>query len=198
MHRFVSTFIDIFTFFGILILSSYLTYGLLNDKVALFTYEQMYVPIEIKNIPDKISINIEQKELKDWVKETTKIELSWNDYYSLSDGVKKFLISDSEDSFNYGFITRKKWENITYLFSHNSYKYTENSGYHIYNNWKEWDIITFDNKDQYIIRSSKMYDFNQDDYMNEKTSRNTKIIYFTCTPYWDNIRKAFFLERIDK
>lgn len=195
MSRSIATIIDIFLFLWILFLSSYITYGLLNDKVSLFTYEQMYVPVEVNRIPNNIEINIEQKELKDWVSEK-KITLSNNDYYSLSDGVKKFLISDTEDSFNYWFITRKKWNNITYLFSHNSYKYTENSWYYIYNNWKEGDIITFDNKDQYIIRSTKMYDFNTENYWDEKTKIETKIIYFTCTPYGDNIRKAYFLERV--
>lgn len=179
---------------GLLFVISWLfSFTVLNNYITLYNVEKMYIPYE--NIIDNSTLNISISTL-DQNKETIsgEVQVNKNDYYTLSDGKKSFLISDTKNSYNYGFITREKVGNISYLFSHNSYKYTENSGYYIYNNWKEWDIITFNNKDKYIIKSTKLYDFNKTDYSKEKTDINIRIIYFTCTPYWDNIRKAYFLE----
>lgn len=199
MNTYIKKWIDILVLLWIVFLSSYATFSILHDKVSLFSYEQMYVPIERYRIPEVINIDITEKELR-WKEPVEQkghdIVLTPGDYYSIADDEKKFLISDTEDAFNYGFISRKRANGITYLFSHNSYKYTENSGYHIYNKWKEWDIITFNDTDRYIIKETKMYDFNKGDYKNESVSGKIKIIYFTCTPFWDNIRKAYYLEKL--
>lgn len=185
-------------YIALLVGGAYFSFTLLNENLTLYSTEQAYVPYKQILPTDKITINIQRDELyKDSENnQIDKLVVDKSDYYMLSDGTKQFLISDTKDSYNYGFITRKKSGDITYLFSHNSYKYTENSGYHIYNNWKEGDIITFDNKDQYIIRGTKMYDFTKKGYEDDKVSEGVKIIYFTCTPYGEDIRKAYYLEKI--
>lgn len=198
----ISVVVHILSVIWLFFLSAFVSYSILNDNISLYTTEQIYVPY--KEVVDlkKIVININEGELYNSSgSETTSntIDISADEYYMFSDDKRKFLISDTDDSYNYGFVTRRKIDGITYLFSHNSYKYTENSGYHIYNNWKEGDIITFDNKDQYIIRRTEMFDFTKNDYSEKvNISKNVKIIYFTCTPYGDDIRKAYYLEKVEK
>lgn len=181
----------------IFILSTIVTFLLFNSNIQLYSMEPTYIIPEIKSdFNDKdIYLTINTNEIDNVnEKSINNVKLTKNDYYKISDWIKTYIISDTQWSYNYWFITRKKVWDVTYLYSHNSYKYTENSWYYIYNNWKVWTKLLLD-EDEYEIVWEELFDFNKWEYK-EKMNKNISIVYFTCTPYWDNIRKVFFIKKV--
>lgn len=117
------------------------------------------------------------------------------DFYKLEFNDKSFLLSDDNKSYTYWFISKKIKNNVLYLYSHNSYKYTENSWYFLYNNLKLWDIIKFNDLIEYKVIYTELINFDDEKDKKINIKNNADIIYFTCTPKWWNIRKIYHLER---
>lgn len=182
--------------FLIFILTSTITFLLLNSNIQLYSLEPLYIIPEVKNDfnEKEINLTININDIVSGQKKGWFVKLKKSDYYKISDWIKTYIISDTQWSYNYWFITRKKVWDVSYLYSHNSYKYTENSGYYIYNNWKVWTRVFLD-EDEFEIVSEELFDFNKGIYK-EKMDKDISIVYFTCTPFWDNIRKVFFLKKI--
>lgn len=179
----------------ILVSSCLLTYFILTDYVSIANMNHSYViPEYIESSQQIGDITLNINDTSTWGS-VAEIKISKDDFYSITDGIRTFMVSDTDESYNYWFVTRKKIWDVAYLYSHNSYKYTENSWYYIYNNWKEWTKIKLNNGDEYEVYTTSIFDFNKWEYP-KIMDMNTKIVYFTCTPFWDNVRKAFFLKRI--
>jgi len=199
----------------IIIISAFLTYSILNRIEFL-------PPIKIIERENywKLNIYIGEKELKEKIKEldldniikeNKNKEIIENkkeqkitnnnyleNYYKMSFNWKDFLLSNDKNSYNYWFITKNVKNNILYLYSHNSYKQTENSGYYLYNNLKLNDEIIFNDQDNYKIIKTELIDIDKNEQNNIKIPENSNIIYFTCTPYGDNIRKVYYFKKIKK
>lgn len=186
----------------IFISTTLLSYFLLKDNVTIANINHAYVVYEDNSKYDNLNVNINIMWWKlissnnTWTINNT-IQINKNDFYTISDNNKTFIISDTDGSYNYWFVTRKKIGDVAYLYSHNSYKYTENSGYYIYNNWKDWTIITLDNWDKYIVSKTEIFDFNKN-LIPKNMDMSIKLVYFTCTPFGDNIRKAYFFKKVNK
>lgn len=120
------------------------------------------------------------------------------DFYSMEFKDKQYLLSDSSKSYEYGFITKEIKDNVLYLYSHNSYDFSENSWYYLFNNLKLNDILTFNNDEnnQYKIIDMDEINFTKNKDKNIKLKQWADIIYFTCTPVWDDVRKVYQLKKI--
>jgi len=209
-------FLDFLILLLILILSSIATYSILSNYVNLVNNQLMIVEKEIlidknfiinendiKNILDEYKINnninidllINDINKDDYNEDNN---FSHMDIYKMEYKNKEFLISNNPKSYEYGFIAKDIKDNIMYLYSHNNYKFTENSGYFLYNNLKEGSIITFNDKYKYKVISTHEINYdNKEENKDIKIKKWVDIIYFTCTPSWDNIRKIYQLKKIN-
>jgi len=199
---------EFFVLLSLFLISSFLIYNILlkveiNSKIGIIE----------KTIYDTPKIYIDWKELK-WKKENNinivnndlikindiKInkDNDLKDYYKMSVYDKNFFLSNDKNAYNYWFIAKQIKNNILYLYSHNSYKQTENSGYYLYNHLKLNDIILFNDDIRYRIVKTKLVDLDKnEDTKISINNKNINIIYFTCTPYWNNLRKVFFLQKVE-
>lgn len=185
--------------------SIFVTYNLLL-KIPILSH----INIVEKNIYTKPKIYIWEKDFNEYInslniikdksipiKKTLPKTKNYNidDFYKLTVNNKDFLLSDDPKSFEYWFISKQITNNILFLYSHNSYKYTENSWYYLYNHLKLNDTLLFNDSIKYTIKKTLLIDINKWEDKNIKIGKNINIIYFTCTPYWDNIRKVFLLSK---
>lgn len=185
--------LNIISFLLIILSSSYLTYFLLDKYLTLYN-KNLIIVKEYVNIENKIKVN-EIEALEDNSIDIIKDHNNIN-YNKMKFNDVEFLLSSNEDAYNYWFITKNLSDNKLYLYSHNSYRYTENSGKYFYNNAKYNDIIEFDDGNFYKISKTEMIDVNKDNNKKLTFPKNSDVVYFTCTPYWDNTRKLYFLEKI--
>jgi len=194
----------------IIMVSAFITYNILiksillvENNLIIIEKEVMYSPtIYIwweKYIEDEINISI-INEKKDKIEDLSSIEETFvkEDFYKMNYKDLSYLLSNDKDSYTYWFISKQIKDNILYLYSHNSYKFTENSGYFLYNNLKLYDEITFNDwQFKYRIIKSDLIDLDKEEIETIKLQNNVDIVYFTCTPHWWNIRKVYQLEKIN-
>ena len=190
--------------FLIILISSFITYHFLtkfiqfnNNWLIIIEKEIMIKPeIIVENIDNENNLEI-IKDINNKISTENEYKVNKDDFYKMSYKDKDFLLSNDSDSYKYWFISKQIKDNIMYLYSHNSYKYTENSGYYLYNNLKYWDIIKFNDNEEYKVVKSNIIDFEQENVDIIKPLENVDIVYFTCTPHWENIRKIYQLQKID-
>jgi len=202
---------EIFVLLALFIISSFLIYNILlkieiNSKIGIIEktiYDTPKIYIDWKelqlNIENSNIVNSKRKEIKEMNSIEVPKNINLKDFYKMTSKDKSFFLSNNENAYKYWFIAKQIKNNILYLYSHNSYKQTENSGYYLYNNLKLNDIIIFNDDIKYKIVRTKLVDLdkNEDKKISIK-NKDVNIIYFTCTPYWNNLRKVFFLQKIKK
>lgn len=206
--EFIISKIEIVILLFIFLFSSYLSYSLLQNNISFISSQ--FIIIE-----KPILYNFETYINKDWSEKKADINIdtdiindnkiiekdNWihnilEDYYSLSFKNKTFLLSNDEKSYEYWFITKEIKNNVLYLYSHNSYKYTENSWYFLYNELEKNSIIEFNNIAKYKIISIDEVNFDNETINEIKLKEWVNIVYFTCTPLGWDIRKVYQLKKV--
>lgn len=169
------------------------TYLKEEDIISNLTEEEKEIYNKYKKINEaieKITLNkqdIEKKENKNILNKW----INKKNYYILWFRDKEYLISWTKKSYNYWFITKEMKDNILYIYSHNSYKFSENSWYYIYRNVEIGDEITFNKTEKYEVIN--IIDFNLlEKDKNLSLKKETEIVYFTCDK--DDINKRRILE----
>lgn len=202
----------------IFISSSFLTFQILNKFINV-NYSN-YIILE-KEFYSNPNIYIDWKELSNYLNEND-LEEKWNNkdilkksenkileikdnsiykienFYKISFKDNEYLLSDDKDSYKYWFISKQVKNKILYLYSHNSYKQTENSGYFFYNNLKLNDVVIFNDNNKYKVVKTDIIEFSEETEKSIIKEEWTSVIYFTCTPYGWNIRKVYQFIAIDE
>lgn len=183
----------------IFFISWILSYNLCLKFLPLLEINAIIIEKEIISKPQiYINENPHNNENDELLVSNNKINnINKLDFYKLNFNNSSFLLSNDKKSYNYWFITKEIKNNILYLYSHNSYKYSENSWYYLYKNIKLNDIISFNEWDiKYKVIKTDIINFDEKEVDSIKIKNNVDIIYFTCTPLWWNIRKVYQLEKI--
>lgn len=189
-------------YFFIYVLSFYTTFLIFDNYLKITPESVTVIESNLNNNSldlNKIEINYEDV----WVNNTTtdiieyKAEenvFDFQNYYLMWFKDKNFILSNKEKSYNIWFITKEIKDNILYLYSHNSYKYSENSWRYLYLNLKQNDEIVFNNKYKYNVVKTDIFDFDKNPNPNITLNKDVNVIYFTCTPLWENVRKVYYLK----